>query len=100
MARGWPQQIARRRAGSANVYLLASGRARGHLDETSLLAGSEWLAVADMVGAAKGARITLAAAISESTALQCGKIETADVAEFIPEKNSFRGRVKLDEWAL
>ncbi len=95
LAKGWPDMIARRREGSGNAgtgaYLLANGRA-GQVDETSPLAKSQWLVVADMAGSAKSARITLAAAIDEATARQYGGVETRDEAIFDPTKGTFKAR--------
>jgi ATP-dependent helicase HrpB len=91
LAKGWPDMIARRRSPGSNLYLLASGRA-GQVDEASPLAKSDWLVVADMVGAAKGARITLAASLDEKIALACGTVEEREDAEFDPVKGSFKAR--------
>ncbi|HCX09790.1 MAG TPA: hypothetical protein DHU81_05435, partial [Hyphomonas sp.] len=67
LARAWPDQIARKRPGSAGSYLMASGRA-AMLPETESLAKQDWLVIADLGGAAKEARISLAAPISEADA--------------------------------
>lgn len=91
LARGWPDMIARKRPGTTAQYLLSSGRA-GQVDETSPLAKSEWLIVADMVGGAKSARITLAAAINEPQAIKHGAVETREDAQFDPAKGSFKAR--------
>lgn len=91
LARGWPDMIARKRPGSATQYVLASGRA-GQVDESSPLAKSDWLIVADMVGSAKTARITLAAALEEATARSVGQEETRETADFDPAKGTFKAR--------
>ncbi len=91
LAKGWPDMIARRRSPGSSTYLLASGRA-GQVDETSPLAKSDWLIVADMVGAAKGARITLAAALNEKTALASGFLEEREEAQFDAAKGVFKAR--------
>ena len=91
LARGWPDMIARKRAGTQDQYLLASGRA-GQVDATSSLAKSDWLVVADMVGGAKSARITLAAPLTEAKALEFGHVETRDEAEFDPKAGMFQAR--------
>lgn len=91
LAKSWPDMIAKRRPGSATQYVLSSGRA-GQIDEASPLAKSEWLVVADLIGGAKSARITLAAAITEQTVLKLGQVATRDVAEFDPATGSFKGR--------
>ncbi|MCR9079518.1 MAG: ATP-dependent helicase HrpB [Hyphomonadaceae bacterium] len=91
LAKGWPDMIARRRSPGSTQYLLANGRG-GQVDETSPLAKSDWLVVADMAGSAKSARITLAAAIDEATATRHGRLETRDEAEFDPSKGTFKAR--------
>ncbi len=91
LARGWPDLIARRRSPGSAQYLLANGRG-GQLDETSPLAKSDWLVVADMAGRAKSARITLAAAIDEASAREFGELETRDEAEFDPARATFKAR--------
>ncbi|MEL6473821.1 MAG: ATP-dependent helicase HrpB [Pseudomonadota bacterium] len=90
IASAWPDRIARARAGEPGVYLLASGQA-ARLDADTALAKSEWLAVADLVGAAKGARITLAAALAETDALAAG-VETVETASFDVATQSLRAR--------
>jgi ATP-dependent helicase HrpB len=91
LARAWPDMITRRRTGTSGQYLLASGRA-GQLEETTALAKSEWLVIADMVGQAKSARISLAAALTEKQALAYGSVEQCDQAEFNPANASFKAR--------
>ncbi|WP_084399258.1 ATP-dependent helicase HrpB [Henriciella aquimarina] len=91
LARAWPGQIARRRDGSATSYLLANGRA-GEVPAEDVLAKSAWLVVADMVGAAGRARITLAAPISEADVLNLHPPETAEWASFDPASKGFKGR--------
>lgn len=91
LACGWPDMIARKRPGSDTQYVLASGRA-GQVDETSPLAKSDWLIVADMVGSAKTARITLAAALGETLARSIGQEETRETADFDPAKGTFKAR--------
>lgn len=87
----WPDMIARRRSGTKDQYILASGRA-GQVDPATRLAKSEWLVVADMVGGAKSARITLAAPLNEAQALAYGQVETRDEAEFDPKRGTFQAR--------
>ncbi|MEO1304020.1 MAG: ATP-dependent helicase HrpB [Pseudomonadota bacterium] len=91
LANGWPDAIARKRAGTANQYVLASGRG-GQVDEASPLAKSDWLVVADMTGSARSARITLATAIDESTALRASDVETKHTAKFDPDRGTFTAR--------
>ena len=63
VALAYPDRIAQRRAGSTTQYLLANGRG-AVLPEGSPLAKYEYLAVAQLDGNAKEARIYLAAAYS------------------------------------
>ena len=91
LARAWPDQIARKRPGSAASYLMASGRA-AMLPETEALAKQEWLVIADLGGAAKEARISLAAPISEADALEIGGVVSEDRASFDPKTGKFTAR--------
>lgn len=62
---GLPDNLARRRDASGEHWLSAGGR--GYLlDPASPLARSEWLAIGDAQGAAKGARITAALPLETS----------------------------------
>ncbi|MEZ5736753.1 MAG: ATP-dependent helicase HrpB [Novosphingobium sp.] len=62
LAEGFPDNIARRRDARGESWLSAGGR--GYmLDPASPLASSEWLAIGDAQGQAKGARITAAIAL-------------------------------------
>lgn len=91
LAAAWPNMIARKRRGTQDQYLLASGRA-GQVDAHSSLAKSDWLVVADMVGGAKSARITLAVPLAETAALSLGQVETRDEADFNPKTKQFNAR--------
>ncbi|MEZ5985965.1 MAG: ATP-dependent helicase HrpB [Hyphomonas sp.] len=91
LARAWPDEVARKRPGSAGTYLLASGRA-ATLPESDALAKSDWLVVADLGGASKEARISLAVPISEADALASGKVVSEDRAEFDPKTGRFTAR--------
>ncbi len=68
IATAYPDRIAKRRDVKGENWLSAGGRGL-RLDPASSLARAEWLAVADMQGAASGARITSAAALSEAEIL-------------------------------
>ncbi len=68
IATAYPDRIAKRRDVKGENWLSAGGRGL-RLDPVSSLARAEWLAVADMQGAASGARITSAAALSEADIL-------------------------------
>ncbi|MEM1088144.1 MAG: ATP-dependent helicase HrpB [Pseudomonadota bacterium] len=91
LAKGWPDMIARKRPGTAATYVTVSGRA-GQLDEASPLAKSDWLAIADLVGSAKQARITLAAALDEKDAMAACTPEIREAAEFDPAKGDIKAR--------
>ncbi|MEQ7874624.1 ATP-dependent helicase HrpB [Sphingomonas sp. ASV193] len=68
VALAFPDRLSRRRDGSGETWQSVGGRGF-RLDPTSPLARSEWLAVAEVAGAAQGARILSAAAIDEATVL-------------------------------
>ncbi|MBY0420991.1 MAG: hypothetical protein K2Q06_01725, partial [Parvularculaceae bacterium] len=90
-ARAAPLTIARKRAGQAGLYLLASGRA-GRLDVGEALSKEEWIVVADAAGAAQATRILAAAPIKEEEALALGGVATEESASFDPESRTVRAR--------
>ncbi|MGB7408507.1 MAG: ATP-dependent helicase HrpB [Pontixanthobacter sp.] len=63
LALAMPDNVAKRRDGSGEQWLSASGRGFV-LDPASSLARAEWLIIGDAQGQAKGARITAAAALT------------------------------------
>jgi ATP-dependent helicase HrpB len=65
IATAFPDRIAKRRDMKGEKWISAMGRGL-QLDAASLLARAEWLAVADVQGAASGARILSAAALTEA----------------------------------
>ncbi len=65
LAEAYPDNIARRRDVSGELWLTAGGRGL-RLDPASPLARAEWLAVGEAQGEAKGARITGAIALDEA----------------------------------
>jgi ATP-dependent helicase HrpB len=91
LASAWPDQVARRRPGSDGAYLMASGRA-ATLPATDNLAKSDWLVVADLGGAAREPRITLALPLTEAEALASQKLVTEDRATFDPKIGKFAAR--------
>lgn len=91
LAGAWPDQVARRRPGSAGSYLMASGRA-AQVPPSDGLAKSEWLVVADLGGAAKEPRILLGLPISEAEALASQKMVTEERAAFDPKSGKFSAR--------
>ncbi len=65
LALAYPDRIARRRPGNAPRYLLSGGRG-AFLPEANPLGAAEWLAVAELDGNPREARIYLAAAMDEA----------------------------------
>lgn len=91
LASAWPDQVARRRPGSEGAYLMASGRA-ATLPGTDGLAKSEWLVIADLGGASREPRISLALPITEAEALASQNMVTEDRAAFDPKTGKFTAR--------
>ena len=77
VAVAYPDRIAKRRDAKGENWLSAMGRGL-RLDPASPLARADWLAVADVQGAASGARILSAAALTETQVLArfADRIET------------------------
>lgn len=65
IATAFPERIAKRRDAKGEKWISAMGRGL-QLDAASPLTSAEWLAVADLQGAASGARILSAAAVTEA----------------------------------
>ena len=68
VATAFPDRIAKRRDAKGENWISAMGRGL-RLDPASPLASAEWLAVADVQGAASGARILSAVALTEADVL-------------------------------
>lgn len=85
IALAFPDRLSRRRDPSGEQWQSVGGRGF-RLDPASPLARSEWLAVAEVAGAASGARILSAAAITpdEVEALFASDIETFTDVRFDP----------------
>jgi ATP-dependent helicase HrpB len=77
VAMAYPDRLAKRRDAKGENWLSAMGRGL-RLNAASPLASAEWLAVADVQGAASGARILSAAALTEAQVLArvADRIET------------------------
>ena len=77
VATAFPDRIAKRRDAKGENWLSVMGRGL-RLDTASPLSTAEWLAVADLQGAASGARILSAAALTEAQVLArfADRIET------------------------
>ena len=91
IALAFPDRIARRRDTGGEQWISSGGRGF-RLDPAHPLARSEWLAVADIQGAAAGARILSAVAIeaTEIEALFADRIESSTHVSFDPETGSVR----------
>ncbi|MFC7500229.1 ATP-dependent helicase HrpB [Enterovirga sp. GCM10030262] len=85
IALAFPDRLSKRRDSSGENWLSAGGRGF-RLDPASPLARDQWLAVAEVGGAASGARILSAAPIDETTieALFADRIETGAHVRFDP----------------
>jgi len=85
LALAFPDRLSRRRDSTGEHWQSVGGRGF-RLDPTSHLARSEWLAVAEVAGAASGARILSAAAIDVAAieALFADEIETYTDVRFDP----------------
>jgi len=85
IALAFPDRLAKRRGGDGADWISVGGRGF-RLDPAAPLAGAEWLAVAEIQGAAAGARILSAAAIddAEVEALFGDRIETVRTVGFDP----------------
>jgi ATP-dependent helicase HrpB len=91
VALGFPERVSRRRDNRGEDWISIGGRGF-RLDPHSPLAREEWLAVAEVGGAASGARILSAAPIAEKMVLRlfAGRIESGALAEFDPATGSVR----------
>lgn len=69
IATAFPERIAKRRDAKGEKWISAMGRGL-QLDTASPLARAEWLAVADVQGAASGARILSAAVLTEAEIME------------------------------
>ncbi|MEO5640502.1 MAG: ATP-dependent helicase HrpB [Sphingomicrobium sp.] len=94
IALAFPDRVARRRDASGEHYASIGGRGF-RLDPASPLARAEWLAVAEVAGAAAGARILSAAAIEqvEVEALFADRITRFSEVRFDPETNAISATV-------
>ncbi len=77
IALAYPDRIARKRDGGGGRYLMVNGRGAQIADDDAL-ARQAWLAIAHLDGDARGAKVRLAAAVSESTVLALYKADLID----------------------
>lgn len=89
IALAFPDRLSRRRDGSGEHWQSVGGRGF-RIDPASPLARGQWLAVAEVAGAASGARILSAAAIDEAEVLALfgDRIETRHEGAFDPAGGS------------
>lgn len=95
VATAFPDRVAKRRDAKGESWLTAMGRGL-RLDPESPLARAEWLAVADMQGAASGARIMSAAAMAEAEILMlcADRIETVSDIRYDKANDRIEARVR------
>jgi ATP-dependent helicase HrpB len=93
LALAYPDRIAKARPERGGAFLLANGRG-AKLEQTSALSREDYLAVAEIAGAAQEGRILLAAKISEGeiTTRFANKIVQTEEAVFDPKARAVRGR--------
>ena len=91
VALAFPDRLSKRRGGDGNDWLSVGGRGF-RLDPHSPLAREEWLAVAEVSGAASGARILAAAPIEQAIieALFADRIASGTSVEFLAETGGIR----------
>lgn len=91
ISRAFPDRVAKRRDRSGEHWISAGGRGF-RLDPTHPLARAEWLAVADIQGAASGARILSAVSLDGATveSLFADRIEVGTSVRFDPDSGGVR----------
>lgn len=95
IATAFPERIAKRRDAMGEKWISAMGRGL-QLDAASPLAREEWLAVADVQGAASGARILSAAALTEPEVIRlfAHRIVSQDILSY--DKNADRVEARVE----
>ena len=95
LAQAFPDNLAKRRDGSGELWLAAGGRGL-RLDPASPLARAEWLTVGEAQGEAKGARITGAMALTEAEVLRwlAHRIERRPTLRWIAEERRVEALVE------
>lgn len=95
LAEAFPDNVARRRDASGENWLSAGGR--GYLlDPASPLAGSEWLAIGDAQGQAKGARIMAAVPLTSDEIERWlgGRIARRSILNWNPGESRVEARLE------
>jgi ATP-dependent helicase HrpB len=100
-ARAFPDRIAKARGGRPGAFLLANGRGAA-LDPAESLSRQPFLAVLDITGVAQEGRIVLAAALSETEAIEASRARVEERAEvaFDRDAGAVRGRLRRKLGAL
>jgi ATP-dependent helicase HrpB len=95
VALAWPDRVAKRRGANGADWISVGGRGF-KLDPLSPLARAEWLAIADAQGAAGGAFIRSAAALSEAQVLALfeNQVEQRSTVSFDTASSSARARLE------
>ncbi len=95
VALAWPERVAKRRSANGTDWISVGGRGF-KLDPLSPLARADWLAIAEAQGAAGGAIIRSAAAISEAhvLALFADEIEQRSTITFDVASGAARARLE------
>jgi len=95
VASAYPSRVAKRRDAKGENWLSAMGRGL-RLDPASPLASAQWLAIADIQGAASGARILSAAALTEAQILSrfADRIETLTDVRYDKTADRVEARVR------
>jgi ATP-dependent helicase HrpB len=93
LALAYPDRIAKLRAERGGAFLLANGRG-AKVELTNALSREEYLAVAEIAGAAQEGRVLLAAKISEAEILSrfAGRITQTEESVFDIKSRAVRGR--------
>ncbi len=94
VALAYPARVAKRRDAKGENWISAMGRGL-RLDMSSALSSAEWLAVADMQGAASGARFLSGAALSEAQILALFADRIESKAELRYDKVNDRVEAKV-----
>ena len=91
VALAFPDRVAKRRGADGADWISAGGRGF-RLDPHAPLAREPWLAVAEVGGAAAGARILSAAPVDQAMveSLFAGRISSGTTLEFVPETGGIR----------
>ncbi|MEZ5856204.1 MAG: ATP-dependent helicase HrpB [Hyphomicrobiaceae bacterium] len=94
LAIAFPDRIAKAR-GQRGTFLMANGRAC-QIDPASSLAGAPFTVVAELSGLAAGARVLLAAALSEPEleAIATDRISTQSTVDFDPQAGALKARTE------